>query len=261
LFLYPWNLFLLGLLLLGFATAKPRLWFRPLVITFWAFGLMLILAFRYKLPHWVSLPILAFLVVVVIYESSDAPPENSRPAASRRRMIAVLGILILWIPHLITSWRQNQLYLQREKHFLHDLADLDLGPHRLFVNWVNGFEPCRIRAFGNIDILRGSSIYQVGAFQSTPHARKVLERFGVKDPIRDIVDRTDVYIFRDELSWPLLKKYYLVRYGIDVEPIGPLGGPGCLAYRIVRWDRRGSRFQGEGSSWPPAKTISREALP
>jgi hypothetical protein len=97
------------------------------------------------------------------------------------------------------------------------IADMAPRPDRLFIVWGSAIPWPRLDPFGATGFLRDLRVVSLGTELATPPARVMMERFGVRDPLRELVGRSDLFLVVHE---PRFADLYLAhvkeRHGLDV---------------------------------------------
>ena len=223
------SLLFLILLALVPGPARPRL-----LVTYLGSLLLLcpLLLFA-KIPDRVIGPFLALSVLATVRVLFDQDTADRRKGR-RLRMLAVAGCIAVIANSLWMTSIMDGVFRDREAGFRQALKDLPKGRDRLLVFWGNGIHVDWVRAFDDQEEFKELNLYPVFWLQTSPHAEAMRKRFGLEDPVRDLVDRPDVSLApSDLLSWDFYQCYMKDKHGKDVTAVKVSEGMGCKVYRVV----------------------------
>lgn len=168
----------------------------------WAAGVtaaeMLLLCYVNRLPEWVEISLMLGAAVFAAAGLAHADKEN--PIAARRGTWALAAAaavtLAMAVPtyHSLTASRQAlQQLAQGEEQYLTAMAAdkehlyLLSGEKTTEINGYLVWQPREKGFFSNI-------VMQGGWYNGSPQYLQTLKNYGMTNPLRDAVDRSDVYV-------------------------------------------------------------------
>jgi hypothetical protein len=185
-------------LLLIFSSRSSRIYL--LVQWFWILLVFLILIYFYKTPDRVNMPILAFLVMLSVFYTEN--PLENQTKAHWFGWVKAFVLLVAFVFSLSLPWRyyQQNYWRRLSQDQMHRyLTMLNSQDNQLYVVWTFPFEEFGV--FDNLESLKPFHL-SLNAYQDCPFSLKGLERFGVRDPLRDAVDNPNVFfICSAEEGW------------------------------------------------------------
>jgi hypothetical protein len=157
----------------------------------WVALVFLALIYFYRAPERVTLPILAFLVMLSMFYAEN-PFENPTggPWVSRLKVLVLLFVFALSLSSPWDYYRQNggkRMAQDQLRDFLNQVKPND---HQLYEVWYFPFE--ELGAFDSLECLRPFHLFLTSFCQTSPASLRGLERFGVREPLRDAVDNPNV---------------------------------------------------------------------
>ena len=168
----------------------------------WAAGMtaaeMLLLCYVNRLPEWVELSLMLGAAIFAAAGLAHADKEN--PIAARRGTWALaataavtLAIAVPTYHGLTASRRALQQLAQGEEEYLTAMAAdkehvyLLSGEKTTEINGYLVWQPREKGFFSNI-------VMQGGWYNGSPQYLQTLKNYGMTNPLRDAVDRSDVYV-------------------------------------------------------------------
>jgi hypothetical protein len=159
----------------------------------WVLLVFLVLIYFYRAPDRVTLPIMAFLVMGAIF-LSEKPLVNQRDGFGLSQ-VKVIILLVVFIFSLSVPWgyyREN-LGKRLSQEQLHTfLAMVKPKDDQLYEVWSFPFE--ELSVFDNLECLKPFHLFLTSFCQTSPASLRGLERFGVREPLRDAVDNPRVLL-------------------------------------------------------------------
>ncbi len=209
------QLLLMALVFFPFHVSRPRYpW--VLVNILWVLVILLYLYYFKKITPWVIWPMLSF-TALSFYFFGEGIENRLKP--SRAFQLLQWIVFSLWwmaaIPLWVTDWRFNQMEIRRESQFQEEVQAIGFKPDKLSVIWNRAFPIEDVSVFGNYQFLKGVPFYWLSAWQNTPEAKRLLLKFNLENPFRDIVNRGDIQFILPENYSTMYKLYLQQRFHID----------------------------------------------
>jgi hypothetical protein len=120
------------------------------------------------------------------------------------------------------------------------LKGFEPGADRLYVVWETAFAINLIRPFNDFEVFRGWNIVSLTWLQRFPVTGKMLDKFGVKDLFRDMVDDPRIRLVCDRAQGALIQAHLLERYGIRARLVPVYVSDYMWAFEVRREARGGS---------------------
>lgn len=108
------------------------------------------------------------------------------------------------------------------------------GDGQLYVTWFWGFPMEFAGAFDDFEMYRHFNMVPLTWFQRTPTTRAMMDRFGVKDLFRDMVDNPNILMICSENDMELYKNHMREKYGMETDLEGVYQCPFFSVYRVHR---------------------------
>ncbi len=255
--LAPWAQTIL-MYFLAFLLWAPLKSFRPLIFqSLWILGLFAFFVYFLGSRDRVNLPILLFLVNASIFFSDPDPAgeKKSRPAKKGWLSRLALVVLVLLVPlsiHNFFDLRAQNLVQRTNEGYLNGwLKKLAPQDNQLYVTWDSSFPYETLSAFDNFDLFRTFHVFTFAVYQRSPNAQKMLDRFGLKDPLPDLVDNSNVFL----ICWPregeMYRQYMREKHHREIYPEKTFSSPFFKVFRIHSkppgprgWPKEASSLQG-----------------
>ena len=139
-------------------------------------------------PMRVFAPMMVYLTLLMIF--------SAKPSGDLKRrsiMLVIFLVLFGWFPLKRVFAIKQEINLNN--NLVHSsLSEFTSSSEALYVSWGASFPLEYIRPFEDHDYLNSVQIFLIGSYQRTPIARRVLDKYGVKDLYNSIVHRDDVYL-------------------------------------------------------------------
>ncbi len=218
----------------------PRGSYRALGLTaLWTFLLLVFLMGYEKLPERLFLPALFFLVVLGVFY---AVPKWKSPSLDPKKSAWVLGVsaLLAVALGLFTAYffqkelTRNARWVQCEQMMKTCMENLHPQDGQLYAAWFWGFPMEFVGAFDDFEIYRHFNMVALTWFQRSPTTRAQMERFGVKDLFRDMVDNPNLFMICNGTDMEFYKVHMREKYGMAVEAETVYQCPLFRVYRIHR---------------------------
>ncbi len=218
------NLVVFFIVALFFAPRKSR-WFLGMAGGWILIVLFLVMTWE-KLPDRVYQPALFFMAVQGVFYA--VPKWHALEGESGRGFLNPLATWVLGAVLVCATvscgyadFTFNRFWSYNEDLLRQTLPTFQPKDDELYVVWDSAFPYKLFNAFGDFSFFEHFHILPLTWFQRTPHARVMMERFGVKNLFRDLVDNPKLFL----ICWPYDVKFYttymMEKYGMktEVEPI------------------------------------------
>ncbi len=204
----------------------------------WILALFAFLVYFWGARDRVTLPLLFMLVNAAIYFSNPALGENPGSGGRFRKLLLKAAAIFLAVLFLLGmnlyyySYLGNRDLRIREKALETCLAEWKPREDHLYVVWDSSFPYEDLNVFDNFDAFRKLHIFPLAVYQRSPNAQKMLDRFGIKNLLRDLVDNPNVSL----ICWPqegaLYHQYMLEKYRMEITAEKTYDCPFFKVYRI-----------------------------
>lgn len=186
-------------------------------------GLVLLL-FRLFLwiPERIYMPCLFTLTnVAVFFSGSKVRAESQEPTTSSRSFKWGIGLLALFFIFSLVIYYydqyDNRYWAYKEAKLKSAMADLNPQDDQVFVVWGSAFPYIEIGAFDNDEFLKKFHVVSVDWFQRTPTTRDTMDRFGLKDLFKDLINNPKAFLICTPDQWYLYQVYMKEKYNEDVK--------------------------------------------
>jgi hypothetical protein len=198
-------------LLLLFLFARPAQLKTLLPITVWFFLIFLGLFYWMKITEWIVWPLFSFLTLILYFNIffTDSSRE-SKSIAERSSVVKTIALLLWILPAtvlIVGDVAQNHASASAEQAFQADLSRLKPGNDHLYVAWCLGLPFSDIGVLGNYQALKPLPIYGLNDWQNTPDSIDFLKSYGLTNPLKDIVNRENMFLILPDFSRPMLEFY------------------------------------------------------
>jgi MFS family permease len=216
----------------------PRGSYRALGLTaIWTFLVLAFLLAYEKLPERIFLPALFFLVVLGVFY---AVPKWRDPSMDRKKSIWTLGVatVLAVFLSLFTVYffheehARNGRWIQAERMMKTYMDGLHPVDGQLYAVWFWGFPMELQGAFDDFEMYRHFNMVPLTWFQRTPTTRAQMDRFGVKDLFRDMVDNPNILMICNEDDLGFYKIHMREKYGMETVPEAVYQCPFFSVYRV-----------------------------
>jgi hypothetical protein len=173
-----------------------------------------------KLPPWVLYPQMFYwslsnaLLVALRQEWNPGLPRVKGSDPWGLTLLFALGLIsLLWTADDFYGNRQRQ---EQERRFSWFLDRLPVQKNQLLVVWGSQLPIQDLSAFSDFHVFRKLDVAYLTWLQRSPITREKLDRFGIKDILKDSVDRKDIFIVLDpHLSY--WQSYLQQTYGLSTD--------------------------------------------
>ncbi len=172
-----------------------------------------------KLPDYNLFVMCASLSATLLIVASDARRGFGRVGRMMHCGVVVVGVAVLiWqLPMYGKRLRERTVSARLAQRELQEIvAHIAPKPHQLFLAWASCVPFEYTSPLAGMEEFRDFKLLGIGGCLRTPIAFDRLREFGIEDIYRATFERDDVFIIA-EFEWlPLLEKYILEHYGVNV---------------------------------------------
>jgi len=234
----PWAQTLILYIFAFLLWAPPKV-FRVLLFQFlWILALFTFLVYFLGSRDRVTLPILIFMMNAAILLSDPSKEKiKSSTTSPRNGLLRIaLAVLILLCPLTLysyfKSWTGNQDQQRIEGYLDGWLKKLAPQNDQLYVTWDSSFPYEAFNAFDNFDLFRTFHVFTLAVYERSPNAQRMLDRFGLKDLLPDLVDNPNVFL----ICWPkegeMYRQYMREKHHREIYPEKTFDCPFFKVFRI-----------------------------
>lgn len=181
----------------------------------WVLLLILGLIHFAKAPERVFLPAFVFLANLALYHAAVRGKEAGSPLG-RKAFLAPWLLLLIAVPVLRDYRTLNLRFQEQERDFKASIGSLGPQDGRLYVTWGPLFRYESLNACDDLEIFRGFRLFHIGTHQTSPIGRAMLDRFGIKDLLRDMVDDPRLFLICGAGEGILYHTYMREKYGMEI---------------------------------------------
>jgi hypothetical protein len=223
-------------LLLLFLFARPAQLKTLLPITVWFFLIFLGLFYWMKITEWIVWPLFSFLTLILYFNIffTDSPRE-SKSIAERSSGVKIIALLLWILPAtvlIVGDVAQNHASALAEQAFQTDAKKLKPGNDHLYVAWSLGLPFSDLGVLGDYQSLKSIPVYGLNDWQNTPDSIDFLKSYGLTNPLKDIVNRENMFLILPDFSRPLLEFYIQDRLHLKPELIEVYHGRTFNIYQV-----------------------------
>jgi len=204
--------------------------------TTWVLGILALLFYVLRVPDRVAWPLIALPLGAALLGAR--PPSFPRPKGPRGDLLPLAGILLLVLCFFLGGRSfleyqgSNQVRRTLEERLKADVQRLGPKKDQLYVVWDSSFPFEGYSAWDDLESFRDFHIFTLAVYQRAPNAAKMLEKFGLRDLFRDLVDRPDVFLICTPLEGAMYRKYMMEKHRMQVYAERYYEGNYFKAYRI-----------------------------
>lgn len=187
----------------------------------WVLLSVALLACFAKASERIVLPAFAFLAGLALYSAvapGKAVPGRKKGGWTFREKtgLALLGLLVvLAVPHLARYFAVDSHFKERERLLSEVVSALHPQDDQLYVVWNSRFPYEKISAFDSFEEFRTFHILSLASFQRMPLAQAMLDRFGVKNPLREMVENPRLLMVSSDEEGELSRQYLKEKFGLE----------------------------------------------
>lgn len=116
------------------------------------------------------------------------------------------------VPVIFRIYSDNKKNIDMETQLKSDLARLNPREDQLFIIWDSAFPYELIDAFDSYETFRPFHIFEFAVYQRSPDAAPQLKRFGLENPLMDLIGKPNVYFICKpeelEMYWRFLSEHH-----------------------------------------------------
>jgi len=203
----------------------------------WIAALMAAIFWNLKLPPRLSAPFISLSILIAAQEGAFHF-ATIQPRVRHSLSLFTFILLSILITHSIygQTLRTNQYQINREAHLVSSVKALSPQRNHLYIHWFAGLVPDYIGCFNNMEFLENFILYGTGWLQANPTNLERAKAFGIHDPLKDIIDRSDVFLLLSIDHSKLisfLKDYYRKNLGRNVDFRQIYNGGTWQTYSVV----------------------------
>lgn len=208
---------LLSCLVLLLLVPRRRLrW--ALLETAWTAAVLVFLWLAFKIPERVYLPCIFLLMNLILLRVVPAGGEEGTRTEPpyRKAVVASLWVILFAVNvHFLAWWKgHNTEWARSQRDFTAFLSGFQPEKDKLYVLWDSVFPLEWIPPFDGHEIFRDRDLVSLTWFQRTPVTRRMLEKHGVKDLFRDMVDHPGIRLVCSEREGRLYQWKVMEKYGV-----------------------------------------------
>ena len=185
----------------------------------WNLGLVLCLVVWFKVPERIILPLVSF-VVIGAFQACLARKDDPVPLVEKMRgqTIAILLACLLIPSFLYSAHRVGQTKRLKERELKDAVTALQPRRDQLFIVWDSIFPFENIGAFDDLAPYQTFHMLSFAAYQQSPIGDRMLTHFSVKNPLRDAVDRPDIFLICNPYEGAMALTYLREKFNLQVQP-------------------------------------------
>lgn len=199
------NLMVLFCLLFLVPLAEFR-WF--VLSCVWMGLFFLYMLYFWRAPDRLVYQELYYLLCLGIFWTGESPSLSPLPPHSFPRWVKKFGLVLLMLvsltlfPSLIRIHSDNLKNVSMEALIKNDLARLSPNDNQLFIIWGSAFPFELFDAFDSYETFRRFHLFEFAVYQRSPDALPQLRKFGLRNPLVDMIGKPNVFIIckPDELK-------------------------------------------------------------
>lgn len=206
--------------------------------TLWTFLVLAFLMAYEKLPERVFVPALFFLTVLAVFHAvpkwKDPHQSPARNASNFKIVVALAIFLSLFSAYFFQKeYARNLNWNQCEGLFKTYMDGLGPKDNQLYAVWYYSFPFELNAAFDDFETYRHFNMVPLAWFQRSPTTHAMLERFGVKDLFRDMVDNPNLFMICSKDEGESYKTHMKEKYDLDTRLEVVYTCPFFTAYRVL----------------------------
>jgi len=188
----------------------------------WTAVVLVFLWLAFKIPERVYLPCLIFLMNLLLFR---AIPNNWKDKLGKsvgisdkwRNMVVLTLILVFSYSFVLASKKADRAWREYQGAFQTTIKSFHPEKDKLYVIWEMAFPYNLIWPFDDYEMFRGWNIVSLTWLQRFPVTQRMLDRFGVKDLFRDMVDNPNILLICEISRAELYQTYLYEKYGLKTD--------------------------------------------
>ena len=166
---------------------------------FWTFLVLAFLMAYEKLPERVFLPALFFLVILCVFYAvpkwKTAFPGHPKPVFPAWAAAGLAVLLLLFTAYFLQKeYFRNNRWVRCEELMKTCMEGLHSKDDQLYAVSESAFPFEFNAAFDDFEMYRHVNVVPLTWFQRSPTTRAMMDRFGVKDLLKDMADNPKIFI-------------------------------------------------------------------
>lgn len=210
----------------------------------WGMVLWFSLSVWFKTPERIIFPLVSFLILSGIFCSLSVDSHEAESEAEKRpsALVIVLGCLL----SISSLWYASQYDHSKhlwEKFLKKGVTALQPRSDQLFLVWDSILPFEDIGAFDDMSSFRDFRLFSIAAYQQSPIGDRMLAHFNLKNPLRDAVDRPDIFLICNPYEGLMAVHYLQEKYGIKAGGIKVFACPSFNVYQLKSLPLKAQTFQ------------------
>lgn len=181
----------------------------------WTILILQLLALFARLPERIYLPALSSLALISLFFAK--PLGGKEPLVlwflSKDRpwvKFIPLSVLLLWAFSVVQTCRAScSNRSERADTLVAAMRHLNPQKGQLYVCWANGIPFDYLPAFFDYRFFKDFRIFWLCGIQRTPPSLAILEKAGIQNLFRDMVDRKDLFLIIQDPNLGVLYSHYM----------------------------------------------------
>jgi hypothetical protein len=203
----------------------------------WTFLVLLYLMGYEKRPERVYLPALFFLAVFALFHCVPKWKNHSQlfKNAPFFKPVAVLLLAFLslfTVFFFVKEYSRNRRWVECENMMKTYMNNLRPQDNQLYALWGSNFPYEFFNAFDDFEAYRHFNIIALTWFQRTPTTKTMLDRFGIKDLFRDMVDNPNLFLICTPAETEGYRIHMREKYNLDTQMEMVFSCPFFPVYRV-----------------------------
>jgi len=203
----------------------------------WSFLVLIFLMGYEKLPERVYLPALFFLTVFAVFHCVPKWKNHSQ-VSNKKSFFLPIAVLLLVFLSLFTAhffqqeYSRNRRWVECENQMKTYMYNFHPQDNQLFALWGSNFPYEFFNAFDDFEAYRHFNIIALTWFQRTPTTRAMLDRFGIKDLFRNMVDNPNLFLICTPSETDGYRIHMREKFNLDTQLESVFNCPFFSVYRV-----------------------------
>jgi hypothetical protein len=218
----PYTIVVLFFLLVLFFFLPQEAWGFMAASASWAMIVLVFCLWAFKIPGRINLPCLylqnCLALLFVVPKISGWGNRLKIPTAFKLGTAALVLFLLYSTFAMNVPYSKNHFWVLREMELKDILMKLNPQDDQLFVTWGTVFPYQEIGAFDDHQFLQHFHMIPLTWFGRNPTTQTMMDRFGLKDFSRDIVDNPHVRLICAPNQFAVYQTHMMEKYNLKVIP-------------------------------------------